>query len=376
MNLSDQVLKESERVLYRLRELYQGYGYARYKVSKFEEYDLYAYNKSFLTSENILTFTDTNGKLMALKPDVTLSIVKNIEGDDPAMHKLCYNETVYRTSASWDGFREIMQTGLECIGKIDLCAIGEVVMLAQKSLALIGEDYILDISHIGFLTGLLEEAGLDAAETSEILSYVGNKNLPAVTAFCKAKKLDAEIADAIVMLTDLYEPLDVALERIKPMVRGEKMREAYAQLSGVMEMIDACGDTERLYLDFSIMNDMSYYNGIIFRGFVNGIADGVLSGGRYDSLLSKMGKRQGALGFAVYLDLLERLGTPSVHYDADIALLYGDDDGVADVMKMANELRASGASVMTLKEGSTGALRFRKMCRMSKGGLEILEAND
>lgn len=154
------------------------------------------------------------------------------------------------------------------------------------------------------------------------------------------------------------------------------MREAYAQLKGVLEIIDACGDAERLYLDFSIMNDMSYYNGIIFRGFVNGIADGVLSGGRYDSLLSKMGKRQGALGFAVYLDLLERLGTPAVHYDADIALLYGEDDGVADVMRMANELRRSGASVMTLRAGSTGALRFRKKCRMAKGGLEILEAND
>lgn len=376
MNVSDQVLKQSERVLYRLRELYQRYGYARYKVSKFEEYDLYAYNKSFLTSENILTFTDTNGKLMALKPDVTLSIVKNIEGEDPAVHKLYYNETVYRTSAAWDGFREIMQTGLECIGQIDLCAIGEVLMLAQKSLALIGEEYILDISHIGFVTGLLEEAGLDAADSSELLGYIGNKNIPAVTAFCKAKSVDSEIADAIVTLTDLYEPLETAIERIAPMVRGEKMREAYAQLKGVLETIDACGDTECLYLDFSIMNDMNYYNGIIFRGFVNGIPDGVLSGGRYDSLLSKMGKRQGALGFAVYLDLLERLGESSVHYDADVALIYADGDEVAEVMKMANELRESGARVMTVREGCVGALRFRKVCRMGKGGLEILEAND
>ena len=154
------------------------------------------------------------------------------------------------------------------------------------------------------------------------------------------------------------------------------MREAYAQLKGVLEIIAACGDTDRLYLDFSIMNDMSYYNGIIFRGFVNGIADGVLSGGRYDSLLSKMGKRQGALGFAVYLDLLERLGDPGAHYDADIALLYSEEDSACDVMKLANELRASGASVMVLRENSTGALRFRKKCRMAKGGLEILEAND
>ncbi len=376
MNLSDNVLKHSERVLYRLRELYQGYGYARYKVSKFEEYDLYAYNKSFLTSENILTFTDTNGKLMALKPDVTLSIVKNIEGDDPAMHKLYYNETVYRTSPAWDGFREIMQTGLECIGEIDLASIGEVLMLAQKSLALIGEEYILDISHIGFLTGLLEEAGVEGADADELLSYVCNKNLPAVTAFCRKKAISDDLASAIVTLTDLYAPLDEALKTVKPLVRGKKMQDAYEQLVGVWEMMNACGNTASLYLDFSMMNDMSYYNGIIFRGFVSGIPDGVLSGGRYDRLLSKMGKRQGAIGFAVYLDLLERMGTAAVRYDADVALLYSDGDSVADVAKLADELRASGASVMTVRENARGALRFRKVCKMAKGGLEILETND
>ena len=74
----DKSLKKDEQAVLLLRKLYQSYGYQPYKMSRFEEYDLYAKNKSFLVSENILTFTDTNGKLMALKPDVTLSIIKNI----------------------------------------------------------------------------------------------------------------------------------------------------------------------------------------------------------------------------------------------------------------------------------------------------------
>ena len=77
MILSEKVLREEERAVYKMRELYGSYGYLQYKVSKFEEYDLYAKNKSFLVSDKLLTFTDTNGKLMALKPDVTLSIIKN-----------------------------------------------------------------------------------------------------------------------------------------------------------------------------------------------------------------------------------------------------------------------------------------------------------
>ena len=58
---------DSERVVGQLRELYRRYGYIQYKMSKFEPYDLYVQNKSFLVSEDILTFTDADGRLMALK---------------------------------------------------------------------------------------------------------------------------------------------------------------------------------------------------------------------------------------------------------------------------------------------------------------------
>ena len=77
MNITDPTLKREERAIYDLRKLYEQYGYKKYKMSKFEEYDLYLENKSFLPSQQVITFTDLSGKLMALKPDVTLSIAKN-----------------------------------------------------------------------------------------------------------------------------------------------------------------------------------------------------------------------------------------------------------------------------------------------------------
>ena len=55
---------------------------------------------------------------------------------------------------------------------------------------------------------------------------------------------------------------------------------------------------------------MSYYNGIVFRGFSYGIPDRVLSGGQYDRLMEKMGKKSNAVGFAIYLDELERIKLP------------------------------------------------------------------
>ena len=98
MNLDNSVLKNDEKAVFQLRSLYRKYGYSQYKMSKFEEYDLYVRNKNFLVSDNIITFTDTDGKLMALKPDVTLSIIKNTKDESDSVQKVYYNENVYRVS--------------------------------------------------------------------------------------------------------------------------------------------------------------------------------------------------------------------------------------------------------------------------------------
>ena len=66
----ESILRREERIVFGLRALYSKYGYRPYRMSKFEEYDLYAGNRSFLPSGGVITFTDTNGRLMALKPDV------------------------------------------------------------------------------------------------------------------------------------------------------------------------------------------------------------------------------------------------------------------------------------------------------------------
>ena len=140
MDAANYPMKNEERVLFALRRLYQSYGYSRFKMGKFEEYDLYVRNKDFLVSDGIITFTDTDGRLMALKPDVTLSIIKNTRQMPARTQKLYYNENVYRVSGSTRCFKEIMQTGLECIGDVDLYDLCEVISLAARSLRIIEDD--------------------------------------------------------------------------------------------------------------------------------------------------------------------------------------------------------------------------------------------
>ncbi|MEO2867092.1 ATP phosphoribosyltransferase regulatory subunit, partial [Flavonifractor plautii] len=113
----------------RLNRLYEQYGYRKFKMSRFEDYDLYAQNRDFLRQDRIITFTDADGALKALKPDITLSIMKSNGGDS---EKVYYNENVCREVGG--AFREILQVGVESVGQIDPYAEAEVIALAARSL--------------------------------------------------------------------------------------------------------------------------------------------------------------------------------------------------------------------------------------------------
>jgi len=375
MNFSANVLKNEERAIYSLRELYKKYGYSHYKVSKFEEYDLYSRHKNFLVSQNILTFTDTNGKLLALKPDVTLSMIKQIPQNDRGTHKLCYNETVYRTSAESDGFREIMQTGLECIGEIDLYAECEVLMLAMRSLEKVSSEYILDLSHVGLIEGLMEEADVDASVQGELISLIEAKNVSALSSLCRERNISEEMQEKLCRLTEMYLPIGDALPMLRELIVGEKMTVAYEKLSQIYAVMNSYGLAHRLYLDFSIVNDVTYYDSLSFKGFINGISESVLSGGRYDRLMSRLGKQMGAIGFAVYLDRLERFEGAEKQYDTDIVLLYEPDVAIETILDAQVALMKDGSSVLTMQTPDA-TLRYRKLLKLTKGGIETLETHD
>ena len=373
MDALEQVLRRDEQAIFRLRALYRKYGYRQYKVNKFEEYDLYAHNKSFLVSDSVLTFTDTNGKLMALKPDVTLSIIKNCQDGEPALQKLYYNENVYRPSGAYGGFKEIMQAGLECIGSIDLYAMCEVIMLAARSLATISEDWILDLSHLDFLSAVLDALTGNEDVRSEILRCIGEKNLHELEAVCTAAGIGPEGRATLTTLAGIHGTFAQCLPQLAALDVAAAAP-ALSELEQICAVLEAYGVADRMRLDFSIVGDMRYYNGVSFQGFVDGIPSSILSGGRYDQLVRKMGKRHDAIGFAVYLDQLERFQSPP-DYDVDVLLLYGDDADPKQVLQAVRLLGDTGKTVRAERSRSD-AIAYRQLLQLRNGGLEILETND
>ena len=162
MLIDTRTLPKDERTYLELGALYERDGYALYKMKKFEEYSLYVDNRNFLGSESVLTFQGFGGKLMALKPDVTLSIVKNARVPEDRPLRLYYRESVYRTERGGTDFKEINQMGLECIGALDGEDVRGICALAAESLSVIDPDFIFSVSHMGYISALLDELDLAA----------------------------------------------------------------------------------------------------------------------------------------------------------------------------------------------------------------------
>ena len=373
MSFVDSVFENDEKIIFKLRALYAKYGYMKYRMSKFEEYDLYVRNKDFLVSENIITFTDVDGKLMALKPDVTLSIIKNSR-DTSGIQKMYYNENVYRASKETRAFKEIMQTGLEAFGDIDDYCICEVVLLAAKSLECITDDYILDISHMGIVSEALEDIAVSEKGRKALLKSLGEKNIAGVSAVCREEGIDEASVELLKKLVAVYgTPLEV-IAKLKDLKKGEKFQKAIKELEDISAVLAENGCLDKVRIDFSVINDMSYYSGVVFKGFVNGVPGGVLSGGQYDNLMRKMSRNCGAIGFAVYLDVLERIYDDSHEFDVDVVLLYEEGANLCDINKAVKKLTENGESVVAQK-AVPEKIRYKKLLKLCGAEVKTVENN-
>ena len=342
-----------------LNQLYEGYGYRKFRMSKFEDYDLYAQNKDFLKKGHIITFTDVDGSLKALKPDITLSIIKNNGGDS---EKVYYNENVYREMGGT--FKEILQVGVESVGQIDPYAEAEVIALAAKSLEILSEDYVLDLSDVSFIRCLLGGMNLSQGDQEQALTLIAQKNAPGIQAMADRGILSAQDAQAIQELMGIYAPLKEGIAQAGRLARDNQSWEILRQLSVTASMLEAFGLNGRIRLDFSLVNSMDYYNGVIFQGFL----PKALSGGRYDNLPRKMGKQVGAIGFALYMGRLEQYFSQERQYDADLLLTYGPDADLAKLAAFAEQIRAKGCTVRCEREmGPSAPVRCRTKVRYYDG---------
>ncbi len=356
------LLRPEERAAFALRSLYRQYGYLSFRMGKFEEYDFYARNKDFLVSDRIITFTDSRGRLLALKPDVTLSIIKSGTDMPGCKQKLCYSENVFRAVGSTAQFREIMQAGLECIGDLDAYDLFEVVSLAVKSLSLLGGASVLNLSHLGLLNALLDGLGGDGALARDAAGCIAGRNVHELASLCRAAQVPEKKVEELCFFVALHRPLSDAVGQLVPFCVSPEACAALAELRCLCRMLTEAGLAEKVVFDFSVVNNRKYYNGLVFQGFLEGIPESVLAGGQYDRLMRRMGRNASGLGFAVYLDRLEaRQETEGA--DVDVLVLYEDPTTAVEAV---SRLQAKGRRV-SAQRAIPGKLRYRELVDLRGG---------
>lgn len=355
----------------KLRRLFELRGFQRIRVGKFEDYGLYVENKNFLQSDQIITFMDMDGRLLALKPDMTLSVVKNIaSGKLPTFQKLYYVDEVYRASRERREYRAVNQIGVELVGELDSLACLEVVDLALTSLSLLDKRYLLDLSHLGFVSGLFRHLGISDSASGSILAAIHAKRLHDIGPLLEQAGAP-EAREAVLCLAQLHGDVRSSLETARGLIRNDEMRDAWDELNAVAQALAGNGFRDRINLDFSVVNDLDYYNGLIFQGYVEGAPLATLNGGRYDNLLHRMGKESGAIGFAILLDELK------IHrgkrYDFDLLIYYEENCDRSALLNAVHELTGRGIRVRLERDGadlSQADFRCERCARFGKDRLQ------
>lgn len=366
----DEILKNEERIGFYLRRLYSSYGYQPFKMSRFEEYDLYVRNKDFLLSDQVITFADRSGRLLALKPDVTLSIIKNVRDVPGLVQRFYYNENVFRMDKGTQCFKEILQTGLECVGDLTIVEAAEVALLAAQSLAQIGQDFVLDISHMGLLNAIVEDSGLQKESRKTVMTLLHQKNTHEMRALCERNGCDEKLTALLTALTCLSGNKKEAIAVLNKMLFTPRQKDLLLELEQICAVLTEQGYERNVHIDFSAGSQMKYYSGIVFCGYLQGIPDVVLSGGQYDTLLQKMHKRSRAIGFAIYLDLLKYKQPQRSAFDVDTILLYDGNDDISIVLRVAQELRKNGS--VQIAANVPAEITYRNLMKLQDGEAVLL----
>lgn len=364
-------LSDEEYLVYSICNLYKQNGYRKYSMAKFEQYDLYSEHKSFLGNEGIISFTDATGRLMALRPDITMSIAKNVS-NEIVEEKYYYDEYVYRLDKTSPECKEIRQVGLEYIGGNDIFSEYEVISLAAESLSFLERNFIIDISHMKFIAHVLDLFELSSYQRKEILSLIEQKSTHELERILDKFNI-VEGREVLFKLINLSGKFESVIKKIEEMDCSKEMLEVVEDLKTLYYLLKDNGLSDKIFLDFTVSSDTEYYNGIIFRGYVDGAPDYVLSGGRYDRLMDKFGKTQSALGFALYITNLKRLLYDKGRNLGTKTVLVYDKSEPKIVAKYKKELMDKHKQVLVLRELHNPD-EFENIYKISENGdLEVIK---
>lgn len=292
-----------------LSDLFLRRGFSEVMTPGVEFYDVFDAGQPVLPPENMYKLTDAKGRLLVMRPDSTMPIARLTATrlkDAPLPLRLYYTQDVYHLNHGLTGRNDQeFQAGIELIGAKGERADLEVIALAAQSLRLCGiGNFRIEIGHVGFFHSLV--GGLDVGEDvrDDIRTLIEGKNYAALNDLLDTLAPSGTV-DAIRSLPRLFGGEEV-LEAAAPLCRNGRTREALDYLAGLYKKLRALG-LDQVMIDLGLVHRNEYYTGVIFRGYIQGSGDTVLSGGRYDNLIRQFGSDLPATGFGINVDSLTKV---------------------------------------------------------------------
>lgn len=333
-----------------LLKLFRSRGYSEMITPGLEFYDVFNLNSRYFPQENLYKLTDAKGRLLVMRPDSTMPIARVVATrlrDAMLPLKLCYNQTVYRTEPALKGRSdEIVQAGIELIGSQLKVADLEVISTAAASLKAFGMKFSLELGHIGIFKELVGKLDTTAHNKEKIRKLIETKNFPALNDLLDSLE-SSPVTAALKKLPGLFGGEEV-FEKAQQLMPDENIKKILDELREIYcGAVSVCGNDGEITVDLGLVNKTDYYTGVIIKGYLQGHGDEVISGGRYDRLISEFGYDVPAVGFALDVNaiakVIARSCLPEVK-SADV-IVFAEEGCEAAAIRAAEELREKGLTV-------------------------------
>lgn len=292
----------------KLRKLFASHGYMELETPTIEFYDAFGGEIGLIRQESMYKFCDAKGRLLVLRPDMTIPIARVVATkirDESLPLKCCYIGNTFSFDELGGGRQnEFTQAGVEILGIHSPEADAEVIAMAVKAVKACGiEEFQIDIGQVDFFKGIMEKTGLSPDEVEEVRELIDRKDFVAVEQVIGTHKVRGDLKELILDLPRLFGSKDI-LAGISRDPIGDKASAALDYLQKVLDILEDRGIGQYVSVDLGMVQSLNYYTGIVFRGYTYGVGFPILSGGRYDGLVSKFGKDCPATGFSMGVNMV------------------------------------------------------------------------
>ena len=296
--------------------IFAGWSYEEIVTPTVDYYSLFDHAMGHSESHRAFRFTDNDGRLLALRPDVTSAVARAaatlFAGRERPL-RLCYVAPVFhqqtRSPAEW--LRETTQIGCELIGGASHIADMEVLLIVCEFLHSLDLKFLITLNQAEVFNGLIQINPEDPILHTELRHLIAQRNTAALNLFLD--RYDTAARDGLAQLANLSGKGET-LTKARQVINNERSRAALDRLENLWRSIESLQLADSFEIDLGDVSPLDYYTGLTFKIFVEGAGKPLGSGGRYDGLTASFGADEPAVGFVLDLDGITELLADDSHF--------------------------------------------------------------